>query len=251
MTIACRVAMAKSAQKEFVVLPGPQSLVRCVADWLLNRILATNGTPAVCLAGGSTPLLLYRTLAEPPWRDRFPWQRIHWFWGDERFVRWNDPRSNYHMARAALFDHVPAPPENIHPIATTGSLDQAAASYDRVLRQFYGASRLSGDHPLFAATLLGVGTDGHTASLFPQSPALNERTHWVAAVPDAQPEPRISLTLPALASSSEIAFLVSGASKRAILTRIRRGDDLPATRVDTAGRIHWFVDRAAVDASEP
>lgn len=248
--IACRVAMTSSAQREFVVLRGPQSLVRCVAEWLLNRILAVKGAPAVCLAGGSTPLLLYRALAEPPWRDRLPWDRVHWFWGDERFVRWEDPRSNYHMARAALFDHVPVPPENIHPIATSGTLEEAAAGYEKILRQFYGASQLSMGHPLFAATLLGVGTDGHTASLFPGSAALREDTRWVAAIPEAHPEPRISLTIPALASSGEIAFLVSGASKRDIVARIRRGEDLPAARIDTAGRIHWFVDRAAAGMSK-
>jgi len=242
--------MANSAQREFVVLRGPRSLVRCAAEWLLNRILAVRGAPAICLAGGSTPLLLYRALAEPPWRDRMPWERVHWFWGDERFVRWDDPRSNYHMARAALFDHVPVPPENIHPIATSGTLEQAAADYDRGLRQFYGAPRLAIGHPLFAATLLGVGPDGHTASLFPGSTALTEDARWVAAIPEAQPEPRISLTMPALSSSSEIAFIVSGASKSAIVARIRRGEDLPATRVDTAGRIHWFIDRAAAGLSE-
>ena len=248
--ISCHIAMASSLQREFVVLRGPQSLARCAAEWLVNRILAVRGTPAVCLAGGATPLLLYRALTEPPWFDRIPWQRVHWFWSDERFVGRDDPRSNYYMARAALFDHVPVPPENLHPIETSGTLEEAAASYEQVLRRFYGAPRLSIDRPLFAATLLGVGTDGHTASLFPGSALLSESARWVAAIPEARPEPRISLTPPALASSGEIAFLVSGGSKRGILARIRRGEDLPATRVDTAGRLHWFVDRAAAGTSE-
>jgi len=250
MMVPCRVAMANSAQREFVVLRGPQSLVRYVADWLLNRVLAVSGTRAICLAGGSTPLLLYQTLAKPPWRDRFPWERIHWFWGDERFVRSDSSRSNYRMARAALFDHVPVPNENVHPIATNGTLAEAAADYERTLRQFYGSPQLSLNRPLFAVTLLGVGEDGHTASLFPGDAALTEQSRWVAAIPNARPEPRISLTYPALASSGEIGFLVTGASKRDIVARIRNGEDLPATRVDTAGRVHWFLDRAAAGASE-
>jgi len=99
--------------------------------------------------------------------------------------------------------------------------------------------------PLFAATLLGLGSDGHTASLFPGSAVIRENQRWVAPVPDAQPEPRITLTLPTLASSGEIAFLVSGAKKRDVLALVRRHGDVPATRVHSAGRVHWFVDRAA------
>jgi len=245
MMVPSRVAMANSVQTEFVVLRGPKTLARCAADWLLARVLAVAERPAVCLSGGATPLMLYQLLAEAPWRDRFPWSRVHWFWGDERFVPPDDPRSNYRMVRAALFDRVGVPAENIHPMPTDRALPQVAADYERVLMQFYGAERLLLDRPLFAATLLGLGTDGHTASLFPGSGALEEEERWVAAVPDARPEPRITLTLPALASSGEIAFLVSGAKKRDILSQIRRHDDLPATRIDSAGRVHWFVDRAA------
>jgi 6-phosphogluconolactonase len=249
IVIACRAANANAAQREFVVMRGPKTLARYVASWLLNRILVVSGVPAVCLAGGETPVILYRMLAEAPWRDRIPWQRVHWFWSDERFVRSDDPRSNYHMARAALFDHVPVPIDNIHPIVTDRDLQESAAAYEQVLKQFHGASRLSVDQPLFSATLLGIGADGHTASLFPGSAALDERTRWVAAVPEAQPEPRITLTIPALERSSEIAFLVTGARKRDILGRVRRDCDLPASRIATAGRLHWFVDRAAAGTS--
>jgi 6-phosphogluconolactonase len=251
MMIPVRVAMANSAQKELVVLRGPKTLARYVAGWLLNRILAVSGVPAICLAGGSTPLTLYRTLAERPWRDRFPWQRVHWFWSDERFVPSDDPRSNYRAARTALFDHVPVSAGNIHPIATSGTLAESAASYEEALKQFYGASQLSIDHPLFAVTLLGMGADGHTASIFPGSAVLAEQERWVAAIPDAQRESRVTLTIPALASSGEIAFLVAGARKREILARVRRGDDVPASRIENAGRLHWFVDRAAAAGGSP
>jgi len=243
--LSCRVAMASSAQTEFIILRGPRSLARCAADWLLNRVLAVPGTPAVCLSGGSTPLLLYQLLAEAPWRERFPWRRVHWFWGDERAVPADDPRSNYRAARAALFDRVPIPAENIHPIAIEDSLHQTADAYERVLQEFYGASRLSDNRPLFAATLLGLGADGHTASLFPGDAALAEEQRWVAAVPAARPEPRVTLTPRALSSSGEVAFLVSGAQKREIVARLRAGAPLPPSRVRPAGRTRWFIDRAA------
>lgn len=249
MMVPCHVTMTASTQREVVVLRGPRSLARCAADWLLGRALAVEEAPAICLAGGSTPQSLYRLLAEPPYRDRFPWQRVHWFWGDERFVPRDHPRSNYRMVKEALFDRVPVPPQNIHPFDTMATLEVAAASYERELKSFYGATELRPDRPLFAATLLGLGGDGHTASLFPGQAALDEHKAWVAAVPEGQPEPRLTLTYPTLDSSGEIAFLVSGAAKRDILRRVRNGEDFPATRVDTPGRIRWFVDRAAVGAA--
>jgi 6-phosphogluconolactonase len=251
MMVPSRVAMANASQTEFVTLRGPKTLARCAADWLLNRALAVPERPAVCLAGGSTPLLLYQMLADRPWRDRFPWERVHWFWGDERYVPPDDPRSNYRMVRSALLDRVPVPPENIHAMPTNGTLPQVAGDYERALKQFYGADELAPNRPLFAATLLGLGTDGHTASLFPGSAALDEHERWVAPVPDAHPEPRITLTPPALASSGEIAFLVSGAKKRDILARVRRNEDLPALRIESAGRVHWFIDRAAAGRASP
>lgn len=243
------VAMAGSAQTEFVVLRGPKTLARCAAEWLLKRVKAVEGRPAVCLAGGSTPFLLYRLLTEAPWRERFPWDRVHWFWGDERFVPPDNPRSNHHMVRAALFDRVPVPAANIHPVPTQLPLDDAARAYEQNLKEFYGATELSLQRPLFAATLLGLGEDGHTASLFPGNAALAEQRRWVVPVPDAKPEPRVTLTLPALASSGEIAFLVSGVNKAAVVARVRRREDMPALRIESPGRVHWFMDRAAAGAA--
>src|SRR5580704_14366394 len=239
------VTVTDFAQSEFVVLVDALTLARCAADWLLDLVRAAGHIPAVCLSGGSTPLLFYETLSTPAYRYRFPWQRIHWFWGDERFVAADHERSNYRAAKSALFDHVPVPEENIHPIMTESTLEAAAENYEFTLRQFYKAPELSIGHSLFAATLLGVGTDGHVASLFPGDDALQERARWVVAVPEAKPERRITLTLLTLASTSEIAFLVSGTSKREILARIRRGEDVPALRIKSTGRTHWFVDRAA------
>lgn len=241
--------MTGKAEAKFVVLHDPDSLARAAADWLLARVLAAGDTPAVCLAGGSTPQLLYRTLTEPPYRDRFPWPRVHWFWGDERFVSQESPRSNYRMVRAALLDRAPVPAANIHAVDTSGSLEHAAEDYERRLKTFHGSARLSPDRPLFSATLLGLGADGHTASLFPGDPALDEHERWVVPVPASQSEPRVTLTFPALESSGEIAFLVSGAEKRIVLARIRQGGDAPAARIESSSGVNWFVDRAAAGAS--
>jgi 6-phosphogluconolactonase len=247
-TLICRVAMANATQTDFVVLNDARTLARCAADWLLNRVLAVGEHAAVCVAGGSTSLGLYRLLATPAYRDRFPWKQVHWFWGDERFVRAGDPRSNCGTIRAILFDHVPVPPENIHAIRHHGSPELAAADYERALKRSYGSEHLGLDRPLFAATVLGVGEDGRTASLRPDSAALEERTRWVTAVSVDGREPCITLTIPALASSGEIAFLLSGGRKREIIARIRRAEAVPATRIRSAGRTRWFMDCAAAGA---
>jgi len=147
---------------------------------------------------------------------------------------------------------VPAPPENIHAVPTEGiGPVEAAAAYERALKSFYGAERLDPSRPLFDVTLLGLGEDGHTASLFPGTAALAERDRWVVAVLGAKPEPRITLTYPVLESSAEAAFLVAGAEKRDILRRFRAGDeDLPASRLRPVGECHLFVDAAAAGPGE-
>ena len=223
-------------------LADPSALAERVAHWLLDLALAKAGRFSLCLSGGSTPRLLYDRLGEAPFHDSFPWDRTHLFWGDERFVPHADTDSNYRMAREALLSHAPIPLSNIHPIPTEGlTPDDAARRYESELRAFHAAAPAD---PLFDVVLLGLGDDGHTASLFPGTPALEERARWVVSVIGAKPEPRITLTYPALASSRAIAFLVTGAGKRDILARARGGDrDLPAARVE--GDVVWFADRAA------
>jgi 6-phosphogluconolactonase len=159
----------------------------------------------------------------------------------------DDPRSNFRMAWEALLRHVAVPPGNIHPIPTERMTAAAgAAAYETVLKRFYGASTLEAARPLFDVTLLGLGEDGHLASLFPNAPALAETRRWVVPVVGAGPLDRISLTFPALAASAAIAFLVAGAKKSDALARVRAGDEtLPATRLKSAGSIVWFADRAA------
>ena len=151
------------------------------------------------------------------------------------------------MVRDALFARVAVPSRNIHPVPTENlTPEQAATEYEETLKSFYGAEALDPARPLFDVTLLGLGEDGHTASLFPGHPALAEERRWVLAVIGAKSEARITLTYPALDGSRDTAFLVTGASKRDVLSRARAGDrTLPAGRIRPVGQLHWFTDRAA------
>lgn len=217
------------------------------AEWLCALACAQDGELAICLSGGSTPRSLYERLSNPAYVSRIPWSRIHWFWGDERFVPYNDPASNYRMAYDALFSHVPISKDRLHPIPTEGlSPVQAAANYQALLQRFNANKRWGVGQSIFDLTLLGVGEDGHTASLFPGSVSLLENKQWVLAVVSKKNEARITLTYPALNSSRDLAFLVTGANKKNILTEIRAGNTaLPAARIRPIGRLDWFVDRAA------
>ncbi|HLI20566.1 MAG TPA: 6-phosphogluconolactonase [Stellaceae bacterium] len=241
--------MANASQTERHILPDPTAAAGAVAEWLLERALAVEGRAALCLAGGNTPRMVYEMLADKPLRERFPWDRVHWFFGDERVVPATSPRSNYHMVRETLFDRVPIPPANIHAVPTDGGdAEKCARAYETVLKQFYGSDRLAANRALFAATLLGVGDNGHTASLFPGSPVLHERRRWAVGLSDPSvPEPRVTLTIPVLESSGEVAFLVTGAEKHAVVARLAHDDELPAARIHPAGRLRWFLDRAAAN----
>ena len=233
-----------------IVLPDPEAVARRAAEWMVDILAATEGVVAVALSGGSTPRRLYEHLAAPPCRDRFPWARTHWFWGDERCVPHADARSNYRMAAEALLSHAPVPAANIHPVPTDGLDPEASADrYQHTLIEFYGARRLDPARPFFEVMLLGLGTDGHTASLFPGTPVLAERARWAAAVTGAGAEPRVTLTYPVLESSRNTAFLVTGADKRAIFARLRGGDQaLPAARLRPAGALSYFADTASADS---
>jgi 6-phosphogluconolactonase len=231
----------------YEVLADPAALSLRVADWLLDMAIAKDGLFSLNLSGGSTPKALYEYLAQPRYRDIFPWARTHLFWGDERYVPHDDALSNYRMVREALLARAPIPAANVHPIPTNGPSPEAgAAAYEQELKAFYGAAHLDPARPLFDVTLLGLGPDGHTASLFPGTAVLAERTRWVAAVVGAKSESRITLTYPALESSRVAAFLVEGKEKHAILNRFRSGDDrLPAAHVHPTGTLWIFADEQA------
>jgi 6-phosphogluconolactonase len=249
-TGVCQAQASSPPRGRLEIMADGEALARRAAEWLLALAVAKSGVFAVALSGGTTPRRLYELLAEPQYREAFPWDRTHWFWGDERFVPWSDQRSNYRMVREALLARAPIPAANIHPIDTNCATAEAAAVvYENTLKSFYGASCLDSTRPLFDATLLGLGPDGHTASLFPGSSALQERNRWVAAVLDGGPEPRITLTYPVLESSRCTAFLVAGTDKREMFQRLRSGDQqIPAARLRPLGAVCWFVDKAAVAA---
>jgi 6-phosphogluconolactonase len=235
-------------ERKLIVQPDPDALAFYVANWIVEESTETDGVFSIALSGGSTPKKLYELLATPEFRARLPWPSIHWFWGDERFVPANDPLSNYRMVWEALLAGAPVPEENIHRIPTEDlTPNEAAELYEGTLRLFHGSKRLGGTHPLFDINLLGLGEDGHTASLFPGHDVLNERTRWVAPVIGAKTEARITLTYPALESSRYAAFLVAGAEKHDILARLMANDAaLPSAHVKPTGKALVFADKAAV-----
>ena len=208
------------------VLADAEAVAGAAAAVVAEAQAAAGERFAICLAGGATPLALYRLLAGRP----LEWWRWHVFYGDERRVPLDDPRSNHGAACAALLDRVPIPPGQVYPLVD-------ADQYEGLLRAFFGQA------PDFDLLLLGMGDDGHTASLFPGSIALHEEQRWVIAAPEVVAGmSRLTLTLPALNAARRTLFLVSGESKRAALDRVRAGQPLPAALVRDA---EWLVDAAA------
>jgi len=227
------------------ILPNAQSVASRAAEWIAERVAATADVFRIALSGGDTPRLLYQELASPEYRDRIEWRRVELFWGDERFVPHTDERSNYRMVRETLLAHAPVLIDHIHPVLTEDDPESAAQRYEATLKSVYDADALDPSRPLFQLVLLGLGEDGHTASLFPEDIVLKERSRWVAAVGNRD-EPRITLTYPAIQSSQTVAFLVIGEEKAEIVRRVQEGDQsLPATRVRSDGEIVWFLDHAA------
>jgi 6-phosphogluconolactonase len=241
--------MAANQTRRVITVADPAAQAQTAAERLSARIAANGSRVAICMSGGSSPKQLFELLATDAYRPKIPWDRVHWFIGDERCVPPDDPRNNMAMARKAFLDQC-APAANVHPIPVdSADPGEAARRYEAELKSFYGANKLDPAKPLFDVVLLGVGPDGHTASLFPGYPAVEETTRWVTEVPKANVEPfvpRVSLTLPVLTSCREMLFEASGAGKRAILTRVFAGEDLPANRAHSEGETIWLLDKAAL-----
>jgi 6-phosphogluconolactonase len=229
----------------FRVYPDAAALARAAAEHFVTlaaRAAAARGLFTVALAGGSTPWATYALLATDAFAARVDWSRVYAFWGDERCVPPDHPESNYRMARQALLDHVPIPVPNIHRIRGELPPDQAAAAYRAELDAILGPGGR------FDLILLGMGSDGHTASLFPGTKALEERGRWVAAnFVEKLDAWRVTLTLPAINATRQVTFLVSGADKAGTLARVRAGDPLPAGLVRPAeGELTWLVESDVV-----
>lgn len=217
---------------------------------LFSRIavesVAARGKFSVVLAGGDTPRRTYDLLAQEPVRSHVPWENLHFFWGDERCVPADDPRNNALMARRALLDHVPVRPEQIHPIPCDRSPQKAAVEYEAELRGYFAK-----EPPRFDLVFLGLGDDGHTASLLPGSAALAEEVRWTAVTRRAGEEfCRVTLTTPILNQAALVVFLVTGPGKARVLQTIMDGSDsrpiLPAQLIrPLSGDLRWLVDREA------
>ena len=204
------------------------------------------GRFSVALSGGETPRRTYELLASPPYRERIHWNEVHIFWSDERYVPEDDSRSNARMARETLLDHVPIPPENIHPICCDSSPQEAARDYEIMLKQFFSTS-----NPNFHLILLGLGSNGHIASLFPHTHVLNEKEKWVSDVFVKELGMyRITFTAPFINQASQVVFLVSGTEKAQVLENVLEGSyqprHLPAQLIRPDGKHPlWLVDKAA------
>jgi 6-phosphogluconolactonase len=237
-----------AAPHQLIVVVNADALAKAAAERPKARIAANDGRIAICLAGGARPKKLYELLATDDYRARIPSDRIHRFIGDERVAPSPNPRNNMAMARRIFLDR-PAPAPNIHPIPTdVASPNVAPRGYEHELKAFYSADVLDPTRPLFDLARMGVGGDGHCASLFPDDPALREAARWVIGVPQAPVEPlvpRVTLTLPALACCGEMLFEAAGVETRAILTRLLAGEKLPANRARSHGETVWLIDSSA------
>jgi 6-phosphogluconolactonase len=212
---------------------------------ILQESVTLRGRFAIALSGGRTPAKLYSLWAQAEKQARHtPWDRVHLFWGDERYVPPDDPQSNYRMARETLIAHVPIPESNVHAVPTNlPSPEQAAEAYESELHRFFGSGPAA-----FDLQLLGLGPEGHTASLFPGSPALEERQRWVMAVEvPAQPPLRLTLTPAVLNCGRNTFFLIAGVDKREIIAALRNEPNsapskYPAGRIQPLGPVIWFLD---------
>jgi 6-phosphogluconolactonase len=237
------------AEREITICQDIAELSRQSAErfsQLARQSVEVSGRFAVALSGGSTPKHLYSRLSSADYKDRVPWNNVHLFWGDERCVPPDHPESNFGMVQEALLSKIKIPAANIHRLAGEREPQAAAAEYERQLQEFFGLE--SGALPRFDLILNGLGEDGHTASLFPGSDALNETERLVIApFVDQLKSYRLTLTLPVLNHGAEVWFLVTGSSKADAVKKIFSGSsDLPAAKVQPVnGRLIWFITQDA------
>ena len=239
-----------SMKKNIHAYSNKETLVTATAEHMVNSIgqaIEKNGLCNVALSGGNTPGGVFSMLATSPYRDRIDWSKLHIFWGDERMVPPGHQDSNFRMVQETLLDHIEMPDENVHRMRGEIAPEEAAAEYAELLDVHFKA-----DLPCFDLILLGLGEDGHTASLFPETDAVEEcEKHVVAVYVPRLSVWRVTLTLPVLNAAREILFLVSGKSKSEIVQRImsikQPAKELPATMVNPQnGELHWMLDSEAM-----
>jgi 6-phosphogluconolactonase len=231
-----------------------EDLSQAAAQWIYEAIRLTlkkQDRFTFVLSGGNTPKGLYELLATSPYLEKIPWEKIHFFWGDERAVPFDDSRNNAKMAYEHLLNFVPVPFSQVHVMRTDIAPEQSAQEYEIILRGYFALPGNPAIFPGFDLVLLGMGDDGHTLSLFPGTTVLGEQTAWVAAYYlEPQEMYRITLTLPIINQSSRIAFLVTGDDKARALKAVLEGahdpQKFPSQLIKPeAGELHWFVDDAA------
>ncbi|MEJ2635826.1 MAG: 6-phosphogluconolactonase [Calditrichia bacterium] len=226
-----------------------EEMSRAAADFFVQtakEAVEAHGRFIVALSGGSTPKETYRILAQAPFKQQVPWEKTYIFWGDERCVPWDDPRSNAHMTYDTLLKYVTVPSKHIFRMQCALSPKEAASQYEAVLHQLF-----DGDQPRFDLIFLGLGENGHTASLFPNSEVLTEKSRLVSEVylPELEMY-RITFTAYLINQAANVAFLVSGKKKSEILPKViegpRKPEELPAQLIEPLeGEIYWFIDQAA------
>lgn len=229
---------------------SPAALVQKAAAMivhLLHEAIALRGRASLALSGGSTPRRLYEELGSQEHSEKVDWNNVHLFWGDERCVSPSSAESNYRMVRESLLARVKIPVSSIHRVLTELPPREAAIQYEQVMREFFRVP--AHGLPVFDVMLLGLGSDGHTASLFPSSPVLHEHTRLAAEVfIEQKSQYRITVTLPVINNAATVIFLVSGSGKASIVGKIFEGDSTgyPAQLVrPTSGQLFWLVDKDA------
>jgi 6-phosphogluconolactonase len=234
------------------VYKNVDELSQAAAAWIANLITETltqKGRFTIVLSGGSTPQKLHNILANTPYKQNIEWSKVHFFWGDERDVPFEDNRNNAKMAYDTLLNHVPVPAHHIHIIHTNIDAAASATAYEARLKRYFpiDAALIT----TFDLVLLGMGDDGHTLSLFPGTPVIHEQEKWVTSFYlEAQQMNRITLTAPIVNRAANIAFLTAGANKAVVLKEVLEGeynpDKYPSQIIKpVTGNVHWFIDEAA------
>ena len=241
--------MANTSTPEIRKAATPAEVCKNLADYIVTEMGRKAGPFHIALSGGSTPKLLFRLMAEE-YQDKIDWSRLHCYWGDDRMVPYDSPESNYGMTKELLFDHVPIPAENVHPVPTQLEAEVAASAYtEAILQQL---PKNEDGLPSFDINLLGMGGDGHTASIFPdQMELLSDKRICAVATHPETGQQRVTLTGPVINASERIVFLVTGAGKAARLSQVLAGGEVgapyPATHIQPPhGQLLWFVDEAAM-----